>query len=46
MRSIRYWSQQLELVGDIQAHTLHRAESDAKATGESFADFLGFDFGF
>lgn len=44
-RTLRYWANHLELAGELALDTIRQDELAASAVGESFADFLGFDFG-
>lgn len=46
IRTLRFWSRGIELVGDLDAATVQQRQLASSAVGESFADFLGFDFGF
>lgn len=45
MRTVRYWSDRIELVGELNESQIEQRVSDSSAMGESFADFIGFDFG-
>jgi uncharacterized membrane protein YjgN (DUF898 family) len=44
-RTLRYWANHLELSGGLALEAIRQDELAASAVGESFADFLGFDFG-
>lgn len=46
LRSLRFWTRHIEVIGDLDLATVHQDARAASAMGESFADFLGFDFGF
>ncbi len=46
IRTLRFWSRGIELVGDLDAAAVQQKQLTSSAVGESFADFLGFDFGF
>jgi hypothetical protein len=46
LRTLRFWTTHIELVGHPQLATVRQDARAASASGESFADFLGFDFGF
>jgi uncharacterized membrane protein YjgN (DUF898 family) len=46
MRTLRYWSKHLTLEGPLDAHLLTQHVESSSSVGESFADFIGFDFGF
>jgi uncharacterized membrane protein YjgN (DUF898 family)/tetratricopeptide (TPR) repeat protein len=45
MRTVRYWSEHLELRGELNADGIGQRVEESSAVGESFADFIGFDFG-
>ena len=44
-RSLRFWTTRIHLVGAPDLASIRQDVRVASATGESFADFLGFDFG-
>lgn len=44
-RTLGYWSRHLEVVGSAHLQRVRQDPQAAVATGETFADFLGFDFG-
>ncbi|MEZ5402501.1 MAG: DUF898 family protein [Bryobacteraceae bacterium] len=44
-RTVDYWTLRVELLGTPELDTIRQSEHAASAVGESFADFLGFDFG-
>jgi uncharacterized membrane protein YjgN (DUF898 family) len=46
LRTLRFWTKHIQLVGDPQLDTVEQDRRATSAMGESFADFLGFDFGF
>lgn len=46
IRTLRFWCRNLELVGDVDPAAIQSRVIASSAVGESFADFLGFDFGF
>lgn len=46
MRVVRYWSEHLELVGDLNEDEIRQDIGDSSGVGESFADYIGLDFGF
>lgn len=45
VRTMRYWAAHIEWTGDLDLANIRQDECATGATGESFADFLGFDFG-
>ncbi len=45
IRTMRYWATHIEWTGDLDLANIRQDERATGATGESFADFLGFDFG-
>ena len=46
LRTLRFWTRHVELVGAPELIGIRQDARAASASGESFADFLGFDFGF
>lgn len=44
-RTLRYWSAHTALAGDPALETVRQDPLSSTAAGESFADFLGFEFG-
>lgn len=44
-RTARYWTERVELTGPVDLAAIRQSAHGASAVGESFADFLGFDFG-
>ena len=46
LRTLRFWTHHVHLAGDTNLESIHQDIRAASASGESFADFLGFDFGF
>lgn len=46
MRTVRYWSEHLELVGNLEENEIRQDIGDSSGVGESFADYIGLDFGF
>jgi uncharacterized membrane protein YjgN (DUF898 family) len=46
MRTLRYWADNLTLEGQLTPELITQREDKAFTFGESFADYLGFDFGF
>jgi uncharacterized membrane protein YjgN (DUF898 family) len=46
LRTLRFWTKHVQLIGEPDLITVEQDSSAASAVGESFADFLGFDFGF
>src|SRR5262249_53395351 len=46
LRTLRFWARHICLVGEPALAVIRQDERAATALGESFADFLGFDFGF
>jgi uncharacterized membrane protein YjgN (DUF898 family)/tetratricopeptide (TPR) repeat protein len=46
LRTLRFWTRHIQLVGDPEVLTIRQDARAAAASAESFADFLGFDFGF
>jgi uncharacterized membrane protein YjgN (DUF898 family) len=45
-RTARFWTRNVQVVGDPDLAAIRQDERATSAVGESFADFLGFDFGF
>jgi len=46
LRTLRFWTKHIQLVGDAKLDTIEQDRRATSAMGEGFADFLGFDFGF
>ena len=46
LRTLRFWTKHVQLVHEPELDTVQQDARAATAVGESFADFLGFDFGF
>ena len=46
LRTLRFWTRHICLVGEPGLAAIRQDERTTTAMGESFADFLGFDFGF
>ncbi|HLK22554.1 MAG TPA: DUF898 family protein, partial [Bryobacteraceae bacterium] len=46
LRTLRFWTRHIQLVGDAEFSKVEQDRRATSALGESFADFLGFDFGF
>ena len=46
LRTLRFWTEHIELVGQPELNFVRQDARASSALGESFADFLGFDFGF
>jgi len=46
LRTLRFWTKHIELVKEPELVSIQQDARAATAIGESFADFLGFDFGF
>lgn len=46
LRTLRFWTKHIQLVGEPELATIRQVDRATSAVGESFADFLGFDFGF
>jgi uncharacterized membrane protein YjgN (DUF898 family) len=46
LRTLRFWTRHIQLVGDLNLAPIRQDARATSAIGESFADFLGFDFGF
>jgi uncharacterized membrane protein YjgN (DUF898 family) len=46
LRTLRFWTKHIELIGEPELTTIEQDSRATSATAESFADFLGFDFGF
>jgi uncharacterized membrane protein YjgN (DUF898 family) len=46
LRTLRFWTKHVQLVHEPDLITIRQDARAATAVGESFADFLGFDFGF
>jgi uncharacterized membrane protein YjgN (DUF898 family) len=46
LRTLRFWTNHVELVGAGSVDSICQDSRATTALGESFADFLGFDFGF
>jgi uncharacterized membrane protein YjgN (DUF898 family) len=46
LRTLRFWTTHVQLVSVPELATVQQDARSATAAGESFADFLGFDFGF
>jgi len=44
-RTLRFWSQHIEVVGDPLLGPVRQSAASTNAAGESFTDFLGFEFG-
>jgi uncharacterized membrane protein YjgN (DUF898 family) len=45
LRSLRFWADNIQLVGDPELQSVRQEIQLTTAVGESFADYLGFDFG-
>jgi uncharacterized membrane protein YjgN (DUF898 family)/tetratricopeptide (TPR) repeat protein len=45
VRTMRFWTENVELVGDVDLAAINQDARTTSAVGEGFADFLGFDFG-
>jgi uncharacterized membrane protein YjgN (DUF898 family)/tetratricopeptide (TPR) repeat protein len=45
LRTLRFWTRHIELVGEPELTAVRQDARAASASGESFADFLGFDCG-
>ncbi len=46
LRTLRFWTRHVQLVHELELVSIQQDARAATAVGESFADFLGFDFGF
>jgi uncharacterized membrane protein YjgN (DUF898 family) len=46
LRTLRFWTKHIQLVGEPEVAAIQQDVRATSAAGESFADFLGFDFGF
>ncbi len=46
LRTLRFWCEHIQAEGEPALETIRQDQQAATAMGESFADFLGFDFGF
>jgi uncharacterized membrane protein YjgN (DUF898 family) len=46
VRTLQFWSEHIQAVNAPPIESIYQDAQMATATGESFADFLGFDFGF
>jgi uncharacterized membrane protein YjgN (DUF898 family) len=46
LRTLRFWTKHVQLVSEPELASIRQDARAATAVGESFADFLGFDFGF
>jgi uncharacterized membrane protein YjgN (DUF898 family)/tetratricopeptide (TPR) repeat protein len=46
LRTLRFWTKHVVLVGEPELATIQQDARGTSAAAESFADFLGFDFGF
>jgi uncharacterized membrane protein YjgN (DUF898 family)/tetratricopeptide (TPR) repeat protein len=46
LRTLRFWTKHVQLVHEPELVSIQQDARAATAVGESFADFLGFDFGF
>jgi uncharacterized membrane protein YjgN (DUF898 family)/tetratricopeptide (TPR) repeat protein len=46
LRTLRFWTKHIELVGEPEIASIQQDARATSATAETFADFLGFDFGF
>jgi len=46
LRTLRFWTQHIELAGEPEVSSIRQDARATSALGESFADFLGFDFEF
>lgn len=46
VRTARFWTTQVHFAGDLDLGSIRQDAQATSALGESFADFLGFDFGF
>ena len=46
LRTLRFWTKHVQLVSEPELASIQQDVRAANAVGESFADFLGFDFGF
>jgi uncharacterized membrane protein YjgN (DUF898 family) len=46
LRTLRFWTKYIEIVGEPELTSISQDKRAASAAAESFADFLGFDFGF
>jgi uncharacterized membrane protein YjgN (DUF898 family) len=44
-RTAMYWTGRIELAGPVDFGSIRQDSHAGSAIGESFADFLGFDFG-
>lgn len=44
-RTLHFWSQHIEVLGDPQLGSVRQSAVSTNAAGESFTDFLGFEFG-
>lgn len=45
VRTMRFWTENVELAGDVDMAAIEQDAQATSAVGEGFADFLGFDFG-
>ncbi len=45
-RTARFWTSRIQVIGDLDLAAIRQEAQAASAVAESFADFLGFDFGF
>lgn len=46
LRTLRFWTKHIQLVGEPELVSVQQDARATTAAAESFADFLGFDFGF
>lgn len=46
LRTLRFWTRHIEIVGEPEVVSIAQDTRATSAAAESFADFLGFDFGF
>ena len=46
LRTLRFWTKHVQLVHEPELRSIQQDARATSALGESFADFLGFDFGF
>ncbi len=46
LRTLKFWTEHIELAGEADMDSVRQDVRATSALGESFADFLGFDFGF